>query len=418
MNFVFLNQYYPPDAAPTGTMLVRVVQKIVEAGHEVTVVCAKGGYASKVISDDAGKEANEFEQVGVRVVRVGATSCGRGSFVGKLVDYVSFYLGVVMALARLSDHPDKIIAMTTPPYLSILARLFSRVHGCRHAHWVMDLYPDVMVAHGMLKTESVLHRLLAALACWGFGGQRCSEVISLGPDMARRVASYLDSGKISPWVPLWSGSKTSQVEHEQVVSLRKSRGWNESDLVVMYSGNMGLGHLFDEILEVGQSGVSGGIHGERCVRFAFFGGGKRRAEIEGFISAHPSAPVELHDYVDAKDLDAHLASADVHLVSLRPEWDGTMVPSKLQGVFAAGRPVIFVGSEESSIGQWVLESGGGWVVRPGDVDALKAAITEASQADECDRRGALAHSFGMEYFDEDINADRVATLMIDKLIIS
>ena len=90
-----------------------------------------------------------------------------------------------------------------------------------------------------------------------------------------------------------------------------------------------------------------------------------------------------------------------------------MVPSKLQGVFAAGRPVIFIGSEESSIGQWVSQSGAGWLVTPGDVDALKAAIAEASQAGECDRRGGLARSYGMEYFSGNENACRVADLIMN-----
>lgn len=411
MNFVFLNQYYPPDAAPTGIMLERVVQEVVAAGHEVTVICAKGGYASKGTDDEELERAEELQQDGVKVVRVGATSFGRGTFIGKLVDYVSFYVGVVLALASLSHKPDKIVALTTPPYLSILARVFSKMHGCSHSHWVMDLYPDVMVAHGMLKSGSVLHRLLAAFARWGFGGQRCSEVISLGPDMAKRVACYMGSVKLSPWVPLWSGSRSMQAEPQQVMSLRKSRGWKEDDLVVMYSGNMGLGHLFDEILEVASGLAGNDIRRSKHVRFAFFGGGKRRSEVDAFVSTHPNAPVELHDYVDSEDLDVHLASADVHLVSLRPEWDGTMVPSKLQGVFAAGRPVIFVGSATSSIGQWVSESGGGWLVRPGDVGALEAAIAEASQAGECDRRGGLAQSFSMGYFDANTNAARVASLM-------
>ena len=412
MNFVFLNQYYPPDAAPTGIMLARVVQEMTKAGHEVTVICAKGGYASRDANDQEDGEAEELEEGGLsalRVLRVGATSFGRGTFLGKLVDYVSFYLGVVWALARLSQQPDKIVALTTPPYLSILARIFSKVHGCDHAHWVMDLYPDVMVAHGMLKSNGLLHKLLAALTRWGFGGQRCSTVLSLGPDMAKRVASYLGPERKSPWVPLWSGSESSEVKQEHVMALRKSRGWNDDELIVMYSGNMGLGHLFDEVLlaasEVENSGETS--------RFVFFGGGKRRAEVAAYIEAHPDAPVELHDYVNAEDLDTHLASADVHLVSLRPVWDGTMVPSKLQGVFAASRPVIFIGSEESSIGQWVSQSGAGWLVGPGDVDALKVAIAGAAQAGECARRGGLARSYGMEYFSGNKNACRVADLIMN-----
>ena len=409
MNFVFLNQYYPPDAAPTGIMLARVVQEMTKAGHEVTVICAKGGYASRDANDQESCNVDEHGGDGVNVLRVGATSFGRGTFLGKMVDYVSFYLGVVWALARLSQQPDKIVALTTPPYLSILARIFSKLHGCGHAHWVMDLYPDVMVAHGMLKSNGLLHKLLAAITRWGFGGQRCSTVLSLGPDMAKRVSSYLGPEETSPWVPLWSGSESSEINQEHVMALRKSRGWKDDELIVMYSGNMGLGHLFDEVLlaasEVENSGETS--------RFVFFGGGKRRAEVAAYVEAHPDAPVELHDYVNAEDLDAHLASADVHLVSLRPVWDGTMVPSKLQGVFAAGRPVIFIGSEESSIGQWVSQSGAGWLVGPGDVDALKAAIAEASQASECARRGLLARSYGMEYFSSNKNACRVADLIMN-----
>lgn len=413
MNFVFLNQYYPPDAAPTGIMLARVVQEMTKAGHEVTVICAKGGYASDAAGDHENGKAEQLEEGGLsalRVLRVGATSFGRGTFLGKLVDYVSFYLGVVWALARLSRQPDKIVALTTPPYLSILARIFSKMHGCGHAHWVMDLYPDVMVAHGMLKSNGLLHKLLAALTRWGFGGQRCSTVLSLGPDMAKRVAGYLGSEAKSPWVPLWSGSESSEANQEHVMALRKSRGWKDDELIVMYSGNMGLGHLFDEVLLAASDAENSG----ETSRFVFFGGGKRRAEVEAYVKAHPGAPLELYDYVNAEDLDAHLASADVHLVSLRPEWDGTMVPSKLQGVFAAGRPVIFIGSEESSIGQWVSQSGAGWLVTPGDVDALKAAIAEASQTGECDRRGGLARSYGMEYFSGNENACRVADLIMNR----
>ena len=194
------------------------------------------------------------------------------------------------------------------------------------------------------------------------------------------------------------------------MALRKSRGWKDDELIVMYSGNMGLGHLFDEVLLAASDAENSG----ETSRFVFFGGGKRRAEVEAYVKAHPGAPLELYDYVNAEDLDAHLASADVHLVSLRPEWDGTMVPSKLQGVFAAGRPVIFIGSEESSIGQWVSQSGAGWLVTPGDVDALKAAIAEASHAGECDRRGGLARSYGMEYFSGNENACSVADLIMNR----
>src|SRR5690606_21422656 len=126
-----------------------------------------------------------------KVVRIGSTRYGRRTFLGKLIDYGSFYGGVVWTLIRVKPKADLIVAMTTPPYLSIIARGVSRMKTAMHSHWVMDLYPDVMVAHGMIRGHGILHRFLGILTRWGFGGRRCLGVLSLGPDMMVRIDSYL-----------------------------------------------------------------------------------------------------------------------------------------------------------------------------------------------------------------------------------
>jgi hypothetical protein len=88
-----------------------------------------------------------------------------------------------------------------------------------------------------------------------------------------------------------------------------------------------------------------------------------------------------------------------------------MVPSKLQGIFAAGRPVIFIGSEASSIGQWVLASGAGWLVSPGDGPGLLAALAEASQPEVRASRGSAARVFAVQHFNEAVNISRVAAVL-------
>ena len=222
--------------------------------------------------------------------------------------------------------------------------------------------------------------------------------------------------------------------------------------MVMYSGNMGLGHRFGEILEaaklMGREGViycplSGKTQDNETqearrniehrtsnvehrtsnigqqttlqpaprLRFVFFGGGKRRDEVERFAREHPRAGVEIYDYAPADDLMAHLQSADVHLASLDPAWTGTMVPSKLQGIFSAARPVIFIGSAESSIGRWVRESGGGWVVAAGDVGGLLAALAEACEPMVRESCGSAAKTFAAEHFEQDRNVARVVEIL-------
>ena len=397
-------------------MLQSVAESMLKEGHEVTVVCAPEGYAPRKGKPDTGKDAEQSDQEmassrsRMRCKRVRATTFGRSTVIGKLTDYVTFYLGVAWYLATMSKRPDRVVAMTTPPYLSLLARCFSKMNGADHAHWVMDLYPDAMLAHGILKEGSIWHRGLEALTRWGFGGGRCACVLSLGPDMAQRVREYVPTNPERPWVPLWSnGGLEAPIDEGAVRRMRADRGWGQDDLILMYSGNMGLGHLFDEILEVAMDEQYENVSPKEAnLRYVFFGMGKRRAEIERAVRENPESRVEIHGYCDACDLQTHLSSADVHFVSLRPEWDGVMVPSKLQGIFAIGRPVIFIGSEQSSIGRWVIESGGGWVVEPGNTLALKEVLDESRCATERHRRGEAARDYARTYFECEENARECA----------
>lgn len=418
MHLVFLNQYYPPDAAPTGVMLEGLAQGLVRDGHVVTVLCALGGYAGTGGRPEGRiKAASQYENAGeagretgktptLRIMRIRATQRGRGTVIGKLCDYVSYYAGVAWYLLTLRPRPDRIIALTTPPYLSVLARLISKIRGADHAHWVMDLYPDVMVSHGMLREGSWIFRILAGLTRWGFGGRRCAVVLTLGPDMEERVERYVPEARRDrvKWVPLWAGGGDVCTE-EGGGALRTLRGWGDGELVVMYSGNMGLGHRFGEMLEAARELA------REPVRFVFFGGGKRSGEVEKFARDNPECGIEVHGYAPAEGLVEHLRSADVHLASLDTEWSGTMVPSKLQGIFAAGRPVIFIGSERSSIGRWVLESGGGWVLPPGDVSGLISALAEARIPGIRAARGRAAREFAGKHFDRQANIAMVAEVL-------
>ena len=414
MRILLVNQYYPPDQAPTGLMLEAVVEELARQGHEVTVICSVGGYAELENSAAAGKAAEP--QVGkVHVIRLGASKFGRASALGRMADYLSFYLGVAWKILFIQPRPDRVIALTTPPLLSILARVGSWIRRADHGHWVMDLYPDVMVAHGMLREGCLLHRVLAQLARFGFGGQRGASMVTLGPDMAERVANYLPPGRKADWIPLWSteedGGDANGVAEAAGRHLRHERGWADDELVFMYSGNMGRGHRFEEFLAAAGD-LPERNSSEPSVRFVFYGGGKRRSEIEHFIDSHPDGPVELHDYVPREELAGHLRSANVHLVSLEPAWDGTMVPSKLQGIFGAGRPVLFVGSKESSIGRWILESGGGWVVEPNDGSALSSVMKDMESAEERGKRGEAARRFASAAFAKKVNVSRVAELFL------
>jgi colanic acid biosynthesis glycosyl transferase WcaI len=389
MRLVFLNQYYPPDTAPTGMVLRDVCERLTADGHEVTVLCGPGGYAGE------NAPAGDVRPMpGLRILRLPCTRFGRRGFLGKLADYASFYFGTAWKIATLRPAPERIIALTTPPYLSLLARFFSKLRGADHAHWIMDLYPDVMTAHGWPARGSAPDRLLQFLTRWGFGGRRMRQLVTLGPDMAAACQKHLPPSTHAHWTPLWG------LTDDASPPLPPEPGPTEP-LILMYSGNMGLGHRFREFLSAAVR------HGDAC-HWRFHGGGKRRPEIESFLQSKPGAPILLADPVPSAALASHLATAHIHLVSLEPSWTGTMVPSKLQGIFAIGRPALFIGDAESSIGRWILESDGGWVVPPNTPAALDAALAEARAPGVLRKKSENALEYARRHFHRPTNASRVA----------
>lgn len=396
MRIVLLNQFYPPDAAPTGRYLHDVARVLVARGHQVRMVASRRAYAGG--GDYAARETID----GVEVVRLGGFGFGRGTHVGKIVDHGAYVAGMAAHLAR-DARFDVIVALTSPPLLGLFARAASLRGQARVVHWVMDLYPDALAAHGMPHGRA--YDALATVARQAFTGS--AAVVALGPAMAERLRAYVPEAVRLEWVPLWTPPELVPWPDGESVPMRRARGWDDGRATLLYSGNLGLGHRFEEFLAGAERlGASG-------PRWVFAGQGRALPALERFASQHPALPIELRDAVEVDALREHLCSADVHLASLDACWSGIILPSKLQAAFGVARPVIFVGPPDDDVARWVVSSGGGWVAREGDVDGLLACVRQASDAGEVARRGKRGHAYACEQFAMQRNAARIADVIED-----
>jgi putative colanic acid biosynthesis glycosyltransferase WcaI len=396
MRFTLLNQYYVPDRAPTGQLLHDLARMLASRGHHVDVVCSRNSYQG-----DRRHPARE-RIAGVAVHRVASVGSGRGGALDRLVSYASFYLLAALRLVTQSPRPDLILSLTTPPYLGLLGRWAALLRGAIYAHWVMDVYPDVMAADGMADGHGFVLRLLRAVGRHQFRG--AGLVLAPGSLVERRLRDHYTAPSTPvASVPLW-GPDFEPTDPASVAEIRHERQWGQ-DLIFLYSGNMGRGHGFDEMLEASRRlGRTGPV-------WAFVGNGVRAGQIQAFAREHPDARIQLLPYVAPEKLRASLASADVHLMSVSSRWQGLIVPSKLQAAFSVGRPVIFVGTPESEIGQWIAASGGGWLIREGDVDSILKAVEQASDPAERARRGQAGLAFARAHFDRQRNCQRIAELL-------
>jgi colanic acid biosynthesis glycosyl transferase WcaI len=396
VRFLLLNQFYPPDGAPTGRMLHDLAKVLVSRGHEVRVICSRLGY-----DGTASFKVDEISD-GVQVVRTGGIRFRRTTAAGRVAAYAAFLAGALRAALR-GTAPDRVVSLTTPPFLGLAGSLVARLRRSRHVHWTMDVYPDALRAHWRVAANRMVWRGFEWLGRMQFRGS--ALVVAPGSYVERCLQRYVSAETPVRSVPLWATDGMNSVDVVASARERTARGWNPDDLIFMYSGNMGLGHRFAEFLEAARQLGSGGP------KWVFVGDGARRGEIETFRTANPSVAVELRPLVDGSKLAESLASADVHLVSVAPGWEGIMVPSKLQNAFAVGRPVIFLGPTATESATWVRESGGGWVVTPGDVPAMLRAIAGTRDRSERLRRGQAALEYARVHFDRERNCNLIADLL-------
>jgi len=392
MNVVLLNQFYPPAQAPTGLLLADLADALVQRGHEVTVITSAGGYGGGVEAGVASTEAG-------RVIRIGPRDRHRSGVVAKLGDYLSFYRGARRALSRLPSPPDVRVSMTTPPFIGLLGGHGSRCRPIPYILWCMDLYPEALTANGLLRAWNPLKLILKAVARKERRG--ASAVVALGPDMASLLTAS-GAARVET-VPVWSSLVQTPELQAAARDLRRTRGWADDEVVLLYSGNMGRAHRAEEFAAWAER-----LHDRTPrFRFVFSGDGPQRAKWEQRWG-------HLFEFIPAVSQEAcaaHLLSADIHLVSQQPEWMGVVVPSKFQAACALGRPVLFAGPAESAVGSWIQESDAGWILPPGEELTSDSVLSGVVDSDVRAKKGHKAFRLFEQRFKHEKNCGKLIELI-------
>lgn len=371
MRVLLLNQVFFPDVAATAQHAHDLGRHLVEHGHEVAVIASRSIYGQK------GATLVRHELVdGIVVHRVGFSLFGKAGIIARAIDFAIFYLAAMLKAFTIK-RPDVIICFTTPPFIGKVGWLLRVFRRTKYVYWAMDLYPDVLVAGGMLKPRSLVARLLTAFN--RFIMKRADRVVVLGRCMKTRVANHGVPLERIVHIGVWS-------DHDEVKPVDRAanpyrKEWSLGDrFVVTYAGNFGLVHDVETMCAAAEQ-----LKDDEKIAFAFIGGGKRKLEVERFVTKHHLS-CTLAPYQPREKLDAMLSCADVHLVTLKPGYEGIVVPSKLFGIMAAGRPTIYIGPPESEVALILKEHNCGVVIAPGDVGALCAAIRNLAEDEPLRKR--------------------------------
>jgi len=395
---IFVNRYFYPDHSATSQLLTDLTFFLVTQNFEIHVI------TSRQLIDDPGARLRAHEIIqGVQVQRIATTSFGRSNLIGRAIDYLSFYFSAVIALLKTTRQHDIIVAKSDPPLVSVFAAAVAWYREAILINWLQDLFPEVAGALG-IKAIKPLVPMLAFVRNHSLLFAKANIV--LGERMAE-IVKYQTNAKANTLViHNWSdGDKVRPTRHNQN-SLRCTWGLKDK-FVVGYSGNMGRAHEFDTILDAAEV-----LKNESDIVFLFIGNGAKRNWIQAQTKSRSLANIIFKPYQQRNQLSESLGCADIHLISLIPELEGLIVPSKFYGIAAAGRGVLFVGDLEGEIARIVMDNQCGYSINiDNSTDLAKSIGWLSKHRLQCSNLGKRARILFDDHYNISVALGKMKTLL-------
>jgi len=314
--------------------MAHTVVDTLSLSHQVTVLCGRPSYDP---SERRPWRLYQSELIGLaRIVRAGSTAFPRFDMKKRVLNYLSY---VALAVPRaLFVKCDVVLSMTDPPFQGIVSAFVAMLKRKPYVYNIRDLYPD-MALGGAIVAPGLFARIWESLHRWAL--RRAALVIVLGEDMrARIVAKGVDASRVAvvrdgaevlpPSTPL------PAPDPEIVRAIRSNFSF-----VLLHAGNLGFYGAWDTLLMAARKLASDGVG------LVFVGDGAQRAKVQA--AAAGSDNIRFLDYFPSAKIPSVLAAADAHVITVKRGLEGVVVPSKMYGILAAGKPIVAVATQKTDV---------------------------------------------------------------------
>jgi len=361
-----LNQYYWPGFEATAYLLSQLCAALA-ADFDVTVITGR----VSIPPARPGRTRHE----GVEIVRVPSTAFDRSNLLLRALNYLTYLLSSLQAGLR-AETPDVVLCMTDPPVIANVALVIARRFRAPLVVVSQDVFPEIAVELKRLESKPVVEALRALI---GYYLRRADRVVAIGETMRLRLQEKGAPAERIAVIPNW-------VDTQSIHPAPKDNEWSrehglDTRFVVMHSGNVGHAQNLDALVR-----ATTFLRDLDDLTVAIIGGGARHAELVELADRLDADAVRFFGYQPRELLPLSLSSADIHVVGLAGGLAGYVVPSRLYGILAAGRPVIVAADAESETARVVLEVECGVVVPP-DRPELLAGAMRAAHDGELDLAG-------------------------------
>ena len=366
MRLLVITPHFEPDTAPTGIIVTSLVDQWAEQGHQIEVITSLPWYEKHEIENHwGGKLFRREEKESVTVTRLHPFPQDKNNLLRRLMSFLAFsFLAVIASLLKRGPF-DAVVALSPPLTLGTVGKVAAVRHRCKLILNLQDIFPDVAVTLGKIKSRSSI-KVLEKYEKFTYNGSDAITVLS--KDLEENVNKKIDRKKNPPQIAVIPNFliSSSIKPQDRLTNYREEHQLGEK-FVVMYAGNLGNSQSFELITKAAKK------HEERDdIVYVINGGGVMSNQLKQ--QANVLKNLVVIDYQPVERLSEVLATADLHLVPLRTGLGDMSVPSKIYSIFAAGRPVIASVDSGTEIERIVAESEGGIAVPPDDFDSFIFAL--------------------------------------------
>jgi len=373
-----ISEVYYPDEQGTAYFMTRLAEGFVH-NFDVHVLC---GYPTVTARGESALKKEIYN--GVKIERCKGTTFNKDSFILRVVNILTNGLSVFYKSLFKIKSSDIVLVVTGPHILHFLVKLACFLKGIKCILRVDDVYPEALIATGVLNQKSMVAKLLFYMNQILY--RSMDQVVVLGRDMKELVMSKINGCGVNVTIiPNWADidkiSPQSKKDNELLKKLNLTKKF-----VVQCAGNMGRAQGIENMFAAAEM-----LKNNTDIHFLFIGGGTKRGWMENKVKKDGLTNVTILDQMPRAEQQDFLNACDIAMASLLPMMTGAGVPSRMYNIMAAGRPIIAIAGHDSELSMVVGEEQIGWVVPPDKPERLAEVILLAqSNPDRLSKMGESA----------------------------
>lgn len=385
-----VSEYYYPVVVTTGYYVTEIAEYLAAKGLDVGVITSNNIYYASDVSSNLVVE----QYHGVHIYRKVHRQINKDDNKKRVLRLLSLSFSFFWMSLRQIKKGDRVIILTNPAFFLLFMPLVRAITGCKYHILVHDIFPENLSSLGKVNHKGLLYGLLKGVFDKAYS--KADSLISIGRDMSSVLEAKTKGRTSIKLITNWSDvDEVIPVNKETTETYNRIKDFAEGCVLFQFAGNLGKAQGLDNVM----TAISKVKSDE--ARFLFVGAGAKLNDVNRFAELD-NKTISL-GFVSRGLQNDFLNACDVGIVTLADGMYGLGVPSKSYNIMATGRPILYIGEEDSEIAICVKKYDIGWVVRPNDPIALKEQIERiVMERDTLAEKGLRAREVAENVFSKNV----------------